>query len=171
MGLCGGRFEVKVPARELPTQFVCNIRRKNRHQAARNRLVVNPVVFESRGQVEPVVQRGLIQQRTVIDEIAHHQNLVIGKVFVQPRKGVVVVGGSQHIQSRRLPRQAVDFLLDKVDGARRRVHGISNVGQNDRIVERRLAAPLTLVVGEHESLVFLQRSADGHAKLILSQGI
>jgi len=46
-----------------------------------------------------------------------------------------------------------------------------NIGQYGRIVGRRFSPPLSFVIGEDKRFIFLDRAADGAAKLILPQHI
>src|ERR1019366_5396925 len=87
--------------------------------------------------------------------------VIVAEVLIEPDQTVVRVSVAQHEQV--FGRQTVDRRLDVINGR--------NVAQHGRIVGWRFGASLTFVIGKDEGLVFLDRSADSAAKLILAQHI
>src|SRR6476661_5002125 len=116
------------------------------------------VALEAGRQVETVVQRRVVLQRAVIEEIADEQVVLVVDGVIDAQQHVVVVGVAGYVE---ILEREPDALLESVYGV--------DVGEDDRVVIRRLAPPLPLVVAEEEGAILDERAAQGKAKLVLAQ--
>ena len=112
--LRGDDREIEGAVRILHSQLIHPRGRKHRRQAAGERLIANIVVLECGRQIETVVQRRLVGQAIVIDEIAQVQSVLLVEVLIQPDEPVIRVAVAQHKQIFR--RQVKDVRFHRVDG-------------------------------------------------------
>src|SRR6267142_485756 len=146
------RGEIKRAPRKLHAQLVDEVRRKDRGQAARQRLVAKEIVPEGRRQIGPV-----------IDEITNVQIVLVAETVVHSEKSIVRVAHGQDAAKVPFCRQLIRYSFHSVD--------VVDVGQDERVIEMRFGTALQFVVGVEKSLVFLNRSADGAAELVLTQSV
>src|SRR5947207_11508402 len=104
----------------------------------------------------------LIQQPAVVNEITDKQLLIEAESMVQAQKAIVGVICTQDATKVGLGRK-IEISLESVDGI--------DVVEHGRVVKRRFAPPLQLVICVQESLVFLNRPANRSAKLVLPQSV
>ncbi len=162
MRLRGDCGEVKGPPGKLHAQLVNHRRFEHRSKGASDGLIAIEVVLESGRQVEAVIQRRLVQQPSVIDEIPDEHCFLLAEAVVQPQEAVVGVIGAKNTAQGWFRRQAIDslYFIDEFD-----------VLENSGIVERRFTAALEFNVAENEGLVLLDRTADRRAELVLAQDV
>src|SRR5882762_1541 len=156
------RREIKRSPSKLHTQLIHQLGVEYGSEGAGNRLITIEIVLERGRQVEPVIERRLIQQTAIIDEIAYKKILVCSDTTIKADKTVVGVIRAEDAAEIRLDRQ-VEGSLEIVDGR--------NVGENGGIVEWRFAAALRLVVCVQEGLILLNRPAHRRAELVLSEDV
>src|SRR5258708_32942977 len=148
------RRKVKRPSSKLQAQLVNHRRFDDGSERPGNGLIAIEVFLESGRQVEAVVQRRLVQQPSIVDEIAHKHGLAWAEVVVESQKSIVGVICSENTAQAWFRRQAIDgfHFIDEF-----------NVLEDRRIVERRFAPALDFIVAEDEGLVFLDRTSDRRA--------
>ena len=160
MRLGGDGREVKRPPSKLHAQLVNRRRFEYGSKRASDGLIAIEVVLESGGQVEAVVQRRLVEQPSIANEIADEHCFLLVEAAVQPQEAVVIVVCAQNTTQGRFLRQTIDgfHLINEFD-----------VLEHSGIVERRFTAALEFKVAENKSLVFLNRTPNCRAELILPQ--
>src|SRR6267142_129003 len=135
--LRGDRREIKRSPGKLHTQLIHQFGIEYRCEGAGNRLITIEIVLERRRQVESVIERRLVQQAAIIDEIADEKVLVCSDTPIKADKTVVGVIRAQDAAEIRLDRK-VEGSLEIIDGR--------DVGEDGGIIKRRFAAALRLVV-------------------------
>src|SRR5260370_4821143 len=160
--LRGNRGEVKGPPGKLHAQLVNHRGFEHRSKRAGDGLIAVEVVLESGRQVEAVVQWRLVQQSSIVDEIADEHAFLLAEAVIQPQETVVCVICAKNTAQGWFLRQAINSL-DFVDEF--------NVLEDGRIVERRFTAALEFKVAEDKGLVLLDRATDGRTKLVLAQNV
>src|ERR1700687_2610167 len=160
--LRGNGRKIKRAARILHAQLVHQFRIDDRCESAGKRLIAVKIVLERGRQIEAVVQRGLVEQAALVDEIADEEIFAVAEAMIDAGESVVGVVGAQDTAE-------VWFRRETIDG----FHFIDclNVREHGRIVKRRLASALCFVICIDKGLILLQRTADRGAELILAQHV
>ena len=121
-------------------------------------MVLAGIILETRGQIEAVIERGVVFQRAVVEEVADKQGVLVVDGVVEPQQQIVIVGVAGDVQV--LQRES-DARLELVNGR--------DVLENNGVIVRRLAAALALIVAEQEGAVLDERAAESETVLVLSQ--
>ena len=117
MRLCGDRGEVKGPPGKLYAQLVNHRRLEHGSKRASDGLIAIEVVLESGRQVEAVVERRLVQQSSIVDEIADKHGFLLAEAMVQPEEAIVGVIAAKNTAQSWFRRQAIDslYFIDEFD--------------------------------------------------------
>ena len=111
-------------------------------------MILVVVVLKTRGQIETIIERGIVLEVTAVEEVPDEQVVLLIDGVVHTREYVVII---------RVPRD-IQPVHGNSDPALERLDGI-NIVQDDRVVIRRLTAALAFVVAEEEGFVLDDRPA------------
>ncbi len=125
--LRGDGGKIKRASSKLQTQLVDESWINDGGEGPHDGLIAIKAIFESGRQVEAVVQRRLVQQSSLVDEIAHEHGLFFTETVVHSHEAVVRIICSQNAAQIGFHRQSVNCLefIDEFD-----------VAQYGRVVKR-----------------------------------
>ena len=95
LGGIGG--EIEGASRELQEQFVGFVRADQGSEMTGDGLVAEEIVLEGGRQIESVVQRRLIGEARIGDEIAGEEIVVLTEIFVEAQEAIVEIAVAQDI--------------------------------------------------------------------------
>jgi len=113
--LRGDRREIKRSPCKLHAQLIHQLGIEYGREGAGNRLITIEIVLERGRQVESVIERRLVQQAAIIDEIADEKVLVCSDTTIEADKTVVGVIRAQDAAEIRLDRKverSLELLMD-----------------------------------------------------------
>src|SRR6476646_3419527 len=160
MGLSGYGREVKGAPGKLDAKLIDKLGAEDGNKRTGNGLVAIKVFLEGRRKIKAIVQRRLVKQSAIIDEVTDENGFIVTEAMVQAEKAVIRIIGTENTAKVRLRRKSVD-RFDFIDGV--------YICQHGGIVKGRLTAPLYFVIAKNKGLVLPNGPTDGRTELVLAQ--
>src|SRR6185437_9320957 len=104
MRLSGYGREVKGTPGKLRAKLIDKLGTEDRNKRTGNRLVAIKVFLERGRKIKAIVQRRLVEQPSVIDEVTDEKGFVVTEAMVHAEEAVIRIVGAENTAKIRLRR-------------------------------------------------------------------
>ena len=104
MRLRGYGREVKGAPGKLHAKLIDKLGTEDGNKRTGNGLVAIKVVLERRRKIKAIVQRRLVEQPAIVDEVAHEKGFVVTEAMVHAEEAVIRIVGAENTAKIRLRR-------------------------------------------------------------------